>query len=367
MQDVPDPKIEFATDAIVRITATGLCGSDLHLYKPLASMVQKGDILGHEGVGVVEEVGRGVGNIAVGDRVVVPFNISCGECFLCERGLQSQCETTQNRGDKKGATLFGYTSLYGGVPGAQAEYLRVPFADYGPVVVPENLSDEEAVLLADVLPTAWQAVSYADVREGGTVAVFGLGPIGQMCCRIAKLKGAHRVIGIDRVPARLEMARRHGIDTIDFSEVEDVVHVVEHRTQSRGADSVIDAVGMEAEGSAVDTALTAVKAQADRFPALRDAMACVRRGGTLSIVGVYVGALPSFPLGDLFDRQVTLRMGQANVRRWTREIVAVAQDGDDPLKLADFVTHVMPLEEAPDAYRLFQERADGAVKIVFRP
>jgi threonine dehydrogenase-like Zn-dependent dehydrogenase len=366
VDEAPDPALREPTDAIVRVTATAICGSDLHLYSKLGIALQEGDILGHEAVGVVEETGPEVPNLAPGDRVVIPFNISCGHCFMCERGLQAQCETTQNRAFDKGGSLFGYTQIYGGVPGAQAELLRVPMAHYGPVKAPEGVEDERLVLLADVLPTAWQAVAYADLAPGATAGVWGLGPIGQMCARIALHRGAARVLGVDRVPERLAMAARHGVETIDFEAVDDVPKLVRELTDGRGVDAAIDAVGMEASGSAIDAALHSVRVQPDRLHALRECGRSVRRGGTISIVGVYVGPMPVFPLGDFMDKQIALRMGQANVRRWTDEIVPYL-DGGDPLDTKDLVTHVLPLERAPQAYEFFQKKQDGVIKVVLRP
>jgi len=368
VDSVDDPRIQEPTDAIVRITSTAICGSDLHLYAKFPRPVMRaGDILGHEPMGIVEEVGRDVTQIEPGDRVVVPFNIACGSCWMCDRGLQSQCETTQNRRYGKGASLFGYTHLYGAVPGGQAELLRVPHAHYGPVKVAEGPPDERFLYLSDVLPTAWQAVVYADIPPGGTVAVWGLGPIGQMCSRIAFDRGAGRVIGVDQVPERLAMAQRHGIETLDFASVGDVVQIVREMTDGRGADSVIDAVGMEAEGSAFERVLQATKVQADRFHALRRSHDAVRRGGTLSIVGVYAGYMSLFNIGDLFDRQVTIRMGQANVRRWVDDVLPLLEREDDPLGTDDLATHVLPLEEAPRGYKIFQKKEDGAIKVVLRP
>ena len=251
VETVPDPEIREPTDAIIRVTSSGICGSDLHLYEVLGSFLDPGDVLGHEPMGVVEEVGAEVANIRPGDRVVVPFNISCGHCFMCTQGLQSQCETTQVREAGKGAALFGYTKLYGQVPGGQAEYLRVPQAHYGPIAVPEGPPDERFVYLSDVLPTAWQAVKYADVPSGGTVAVLGLGPIGQMCCRVARHLGAGQVIGVDLVPERLELAKKYGAVTVDLTEPAGTVETIRQLTAGRGPDSVIDAVGMEAHGSPV--------------------------------------------------------------------------------------------------------------------
>ena len=362
---VPDPKIVEPTDAIIKVTSTAICGSDLHLFGDYVLKLEEGDILGHEPMGIVEEVGSEVTKAKPGDRVVVPFNISCGRCYFCEQELFSQCETTAAHEHGKGASLFGYTHLYGGVPGGQAQYLRVPQAHFGPIKVPEGPPDERFLFLSDVLPTAWQAVRYADVPQGGTVAVYGLGPIGQMCCRIARHLGAGRAIGIDPVPERRAMAERHGVETIDPGAVEDAASEV-LRLTGRGADAVIDAVGMEAEGSKFDSIMQATKLQVDRTEALRKAMDSVRRGGTISLSGVYVGLEQLFPLGDLFDKQVQLRMGQANVRRWTGEILPLLTD-EDPLGVHDLTTHRLPLERAPEAYEMFQAKRDGAIKIVLEP
>jgi threonine dehydrogenase-like Zn-dependent dehydrogenase len=366
VEQVPDPRIEEPTDAIVRITSTSICGSDLHLYSKLGPAMREGDIIGHEPMGLVEEVGAEVEHVRPGDRVVIPFNIACGHCFMCERGLQSQCETTQNRKWGKGASLLGYTHLYGGVAGGQAEYLRVPQAHYGPIKVPDGSPDERFLFLSDVLPTAWQAVAYADVQPGSVVGVWGLGPIGQMSARIALNRGAERVIGVDKVPERLAMAQRHGVETIDFEAAGDVVEVVRELTNGRGVDSVIDAVGFEAEGSAFEALLQATKLQVDRFHALRRSHDAVRRGGTLSISGVYAGYIQMFNLGDLFDRQITIRMGQANVRRWVDDLMPLLND-DDPLGTGDLATHELPLDLAPYGYEIFQKKQDGAIKVVLKP
>ncbi|GAA4625404.1 alcohol dehydrogenase catalytic domain-containing protein [Cellulomonas oligotrophica] len=383
VEDVPDPRIEEPTDAVVRVTSTAICGSDLHLYSVLGPYLKPGDVLGHETMGVVEEVGpQAAGRLSVGDRVVVPFGIACGTCFMCTRGLQSQCETTQVREQGKGAALFGYTSLYGSVPGGQAQYLRVPQAQYGPVVVPADGRPDEAYLyLSDVLPTAWQAVVNADVPAGGTVVVVGLGPIGQMAARIARHRGAGRVVGIDGVPERLAMARRHGVETIDAAATDDVVAAVRDLTQGRGADGVVEAVGMEAHGSPVFAAGQKVagllpdalaqkfmeKAGVDRMAAMQTAIGAARRGGTVSVVGVYGGAVDPFPMMDVFDRQLTFRFGQANVRRWTDELLPLVTDDADPLGVLDLRTHRVPLEQAPAAYDMFQRKSDGCVKVVLDP
>jgi threonine dehydrogenase-like Zn-dependent dehydrogenase len=366
VDEVPDPRLVEPTDAIVRITSTAICGSDLHLYGGKVIKMKEGDIVGHEPMGIVEEVGPGAReHVAPGDRVVVPFNISCGRCYFCEQELFSQCETTAAHEHGKGASLFGYTHLYGGVPGGQAQYLRVPQAHFGPIKVPEGPPDERFLFLSDVLPTAWQAVVYAGVPRGGTVAIYGLGPIGQMSCRIAYHLGAGRVIGIDPVPERRSMAERHGVETIDPDAVEDPATEV-LRLTGRGADAVIDAVGMEAGGSRFDSVMQATKLQMDRTEALRKAMGSVRRGGTISLSGVYVGLEQLFPLGDLFDKQVQLRMGQANVRRWTDDILPLLND-EDPLGVHDLTTHRLPLEQAPEAYEMFQAKSDGAIKVVLEP
>ncbi len=381
VDEVADPTIQEPTDAIVEITTSGLCGSDLHLYEVLGPFMTEGDILGHEPMGIVRAVGSAVTGLAEGDRVVVPFNISCGSCFMCDHGLQSQCETTQVREQGSGAALFGYTKLYGAVAGGQAELLRVPHADYGPIKVPEGPPDDRFVYLSDVLPTAWQAVEYAAVPEGGSVAVIGLGPIGDMAARIARHRGAGTVIGIDLVPERLERARERGADVIDVSQDVDVVAAVQELTGGRGPDAVIDAVGMEAHGSpAGKAAHTAVRllpdglaeklmtrAGIDRLAALHTAIDIVRRGGTISIVGVYGGMTDPLPKLTMFDKQIALRMGQANVRRWVDDLLPLLTGDDDPLGVDSFATHRLPLAQAPDAYAMFQEKRDGAIKVLFEP
>jgi threonine dehydrogenase-like Zn-dependent dehydrogenase len=370
VDEVPDPKIEQPTDAIIKVTATGICGSDLHLYDHGATMAMKpGDIIGHEAMGVVEEVGSEVSHIAPGDRVVVPFNISCGHCFRCSRGLYSQCEETQNLNGRKGGSLFGYTHMYGGVPGGQAQYLRVPMAHFGPIRVDDSIPDLAAVLVSDVLPTSWQAVKYADVEPGSTVVVYGLGPIGQMSSRIALHHGAGRVIGVDIVAARLQMAARHGVEPLDATQFDspgDVIAAIEQLTKGRGADSVIDAIGMDAAGSAPDRVLQTLKVQPDRLIGLRQSLGSARRGGTVSVIGVYSMWFPNFPIGDLFDKQITIRWGQANVRRWTTDILEVLRSGD-PWDAAGLVTNEVPLESAPQLYEAFKHKEDGVVKVVLRP
>ncbi|MGD7706748.1 alcohol dehydrogenase catalytic domain-containing protein [Microlunatus sp. Y2014] len=349
--------------------------------------MEPGDVLGHEAMGVVEEVGTEVGDLAVGDRVVVPFQISCGHCWMCDRSLYTQCETTQVREQGSGAALFGYSKLYGQVAGGQAEYLRVPQAQFTHVKVPPGPPDDRFIYLSDVLPTAQQAVAYADVPDGGTLVVLGLGPIGDMACRLAAHGGltpnrtVGRVIGVDRVPERLARARARGIETVDLREHgDDLADLLRDWTEGRGPDAVIDAVGMEAHGSPVAGLVQRAAgmlpgavaeplishAGVDRMAALYAAIDIVRRGGTVSVIGVYGGMVDPMPMMTMFDKQVQLRMGQANVKRWVGELLPLLTDAD-PLGVDDFATHRLPLAEAPHAYDIFQRKADGAVKVILKP
>ncbi|MGV0433962.1 zinc-dependent alcohol dehydrogenase [Corynebacterium ureicelerivorans] len=378
VEEVPDPKIIEPTDAIIRVTSSAICGSDLHLYEVLVPFMDKGDVIGHEPMGIVEEVGSAVTNLKPGDRVVIPFTVACGHCYMCEQGLQSQCETTQVREYNSGATLFGYSRLYGSLPGGQAEYLRVPHADYGPVKVPSVGEDERFLFLSDVLPTAWQAVKYANVPEGGTLAVLGLGPIGQMSARIGAHLG-YRVVGVDPVAERRAMAARHGIEVLEGDE--GVVEELRERTDGRGPDSVVDAVGMEAHGSpAAGTAQAAVgmlppsiartameTAGVDRLSALYTAIDAVRRGGTISLSGVYGGMKDPMPMLTLFDKQVQMRMGQCNVQHWTDDLLPLVDDPSDPLGVLDLKTHTAPLADGPEMYEKFQKKQDGCIKVVLKP
>jgi threonine dehydrogenase-like Zn-dependent dehydrogenase len=376
---VADPVIEKPTDAIIEVTTTNICGSDLHLYEVLGAFMDPGDILGHEPIGTVAEVGREVSDLRPGDRVVIPFQIACGHCRMCRRDLPTQCDTTRVREHDTGAALFGYSKLYGQVPGAQAQYLRVPQAQYTHIKVPAGPPDSRFVYLSDVLPTAMQAVDYAAIPDGGSVTVLGLGPIGDMAARIATCQGA-RVIGVDLVPERLGRLARRGIEVIDLSEVSDLGEVIRDCTDGQGTDAVIDAVGMEAHGSGASKAVQNFssllpdviarplikQAGIDRLAALHAAIDIVRRGGTLSIVGVYGGKLDPQPLFTLFDKQITLRMGQANVKPRADALLSWLTD-EDPLGVDSFATHELPMEQAPRAYEMFQKKTDGAVKIMLKP
>ncbi|MCW3046424.1 MAG: S-(hydroxymethyl)glutathione dehydrogenase [Solirubrobacterales bacterium] len=377
---VPDPVIREPTDAIVRITSTGICGSDLHLYEVLGPFMNEGDILGHEPMGIVEEVGSDVSTLTAGDRVVVPFQISCGSCYMCGQGLFTQCETTQVREYGMGAALFGYTKLYGEVPGGQAQFLRVPLAQTTSIKVPEGPPDDHFVYLSDVLPTAWQAVQYAAIPAGGTVVILGLGPVGDMSSRVAMHRG-HRVIGVDLVPERLERVRGRGAEVLNLEEHgKDLVETIREMTDGRGPDSVIDAVGMEAHGAPIGKLAHQMvgllpgaiaekvmqKASIDRLSAFYLAIDIVRRGGTISLIGVYGGMADPLPMLTLFDKQVQLRMGQANVKRWVDEIMPLLLEGD-PLGVDGFATHRVPIDQAPQAYENFQKKQDGTVKVLLQP
>jgi threonine dehydrogenase-like Zn-dependent dehydrogenase len=381
VRDVPDPTIQQPTDAIIKVTSTAICGSDLHLYEVLGPFLHPDDVLGHEMMGVVQEVGSQVSQIKVGDRVVIPFNISCGTCWMCSRGLFAQCETTQVREQGKGAALFGYTDLYGAVTGGQAEYLRVPQAQFGPILVPDGVPDERMLYLSDILPTAWQGVQFADVEPGGTLAVIGLGPVGQLAARIALHQGVARVIGVDLVPERLALAQKHGVEVLDISDLDDVASTLIDLTDGRGPDAVLEAVGMEAHGSpasklahaavgllpdAVAKPLTDRMA-VDRLAALITAFKAVRRGGTVSVSGVYGGEADPLPMMEMFDRGIQIRMGQCHVKRWIDDILPVALAAGDPLGLESLATHHLALEDAAHGYDIFQRKEDGCLKVVLTP
>lgn len=378
VEEVPQPTVLEPTDAVIRVTSSAICGSDLHLYDVFGPLMHRGDILGHEAMGVVEDVGDAVRRVAVGDRVVVPFVIACGYCHMCTRGLTTQCETTQNVDRGTGAMLYGYTELYGSVPGGQAEFLRVRLADANAQVVGHDLPDERYLFLSDVLPTAWQGVRYADVEPGGSLAVLGLGPVGQLVARIARHEGV-RVFGIEPVVERRLMAERYGAEVFDLTD--DAIHAIRDATDGRGPHAVVDAVGLEAHGNpgaafaqnAVGALPSGIakqvmtKAGIDRLAALHLAIDLVRRGGTVSVSGVYGGSLDPMPLLRIFDKQLTLRFGQSNVHRWISELLPLAEQESDPLGLEDLATHRVPIDRAPDMYELFKAKEQGCIKVVLKP
>ena len=376
LDTVPDPIIEDARDAIVKVTATAICGSDLHLYDGYIPAMEKGDILGHEFMGEVVEVGKGNSKLKVGDRVVVPFNICCGECFFCKKGQWSCCERTNRDADKatkmfghNTAGLFGYSHLTGHYPGGQAEYVRVPFADVCPTKVPSGLTDEQVLFLTDIFPTGYQGADFAGIEDGDTVAVWGCGPVGQFCIRSAQMLGAGHVVAIDRIPERLALAAKSGAETIDFDK-EDVYERLNQITKGRGPDRCIDAVGMEAHGhgswdAVADRALAATGLGTDRIHALRDCLRNVRAGGTVSISGVYGGFLNMVPLGGAFQKGVTIRMGQCNVLNYMDTLMKAIEDGKiDP---SFVITHRCGLEDGPKMYDTFKDKKDGCIKVVMKP
>ncbi|KHE74827.1 molecular chaperone GroES [Kocuria marina] len=381
VENVPDPVLQDPTDAIVRVTSTAICGSDLHLYGVLGPYLQKDYVMGHEFMGIVEEVGSGVSSLRPGDRVVVPFVIACGHCWMCDRGLFAACETTQVREMGTGAALFGFSSLYGSVPGGQAEMVRVPHADFGPVKLPKDFDDERFLYLSDILPTAWQGVKYANVGEEDTLAVLGLGPVGQLAVRSAKLQGVKRIIAVDRVDERLALAKSWGIETVDMREVDEVSDTLVDMTDGRGPDGVLDAVGMEAHGNPIAEKIVAGAARLpkplgrkaietagiDRLDALHTAIHSVRRAGTVSASGVYGGMADPMPMMEMFDKGISMRMGQCHVRHWTDELLEIASRPDDVLGLESLATHHVSLEDAPEMYKIFQEKKDGCIKVVLKP
>src|SRR5438045_2750170 len=377
--DVPDPEILNPHDAIVRITSTAICGSDLHLYNGFIPTMEKGDIVGHEFMGEVVEVGSEVKKLNIGDRIVVPFPISCGRCFFCQKGLFSLCENTNPNAIEaellwghSPAGLFGYSHLLGGYAGGQAEYARVPFADVGHVKVPEGLSDEQVLFLSDIFPTGYMAAENCDIERGDTVAVWGCGPVGQFAIKSAFLLGAEKVIGIDRIPERLRMAREQsGAETINYNEVDSVLDVLKDITGGRGPDRCIDAVGLEANGRVhavqytYDRLKQAVMAETDRPIALREAMMACRNGGTLSVPGVYGGFVDKLPFGSVMNRSITIKTGQTHVHRYLEPLLRKVQSGEvDP---SFVITHRMKLEDAPKGYEIFTKKEDECIKIVLKP
>ncbi len=378
VDSVPDPTILEPTDIIIKITSTAICGSDLHLYDGYMMGMEEGDILGHEPMGVVVETGSAITDLKVGDRVVVPFNISCGECFFCSKQLYSCCEKTNPDWEKAAKMmghspggLFGYSHLTGGYPGGQAEFLRVPHADVGPVKIESDLPDEKVLFLSDILPTGYMAAENAGIEPGDTVAIWGCGPVAQMCIQSAWMLGAGRVIAIDRVPERLEMARLFGrAETINFDEVDEVYDVLNAMTAGRGPDRCIDAVGCEAHGTGgvdavLDKAKAAVMLATDRAHALRQALYCCRAGGTVSVPGVYVGMIDKFPFGGTMNKGLTIKTGQTHTQRYMRPLLEKIKTGAiDP---SFVITHRLPLSDAPQAYETFRDKKDGCIKVVLKP
>jgi len=373
---VPDPKIADPGDAIVRITSTAICGSDLHLYDGLMPTMQEGDVLGHEPMGVVEEVGKGVTKLKKGDRIVIPFTISCGSCWFCQRQMYSLCDTSNPNAEmarkvmgQSPAALFGYSHMLGGFAGGQAEYLRVPYADVGPIKIESGLSDEQVLFLSDIFPTGYMAAEQAEIEPGDTVAVWGCGPVGQFAIRSAWMFKAGRVIAIDRIPERLQMARDGKAETIDNSK-QDVYDALMEMTKGRGPDRCIDAVGAEAHGTSTLTAVydkvkSATMMESERPHVLREAILCCRKGGTLSIPGVYVGVSDKFPMGPLMNKALTVKTGQTHVQKYHHLLLKRIEAGEiDP---SFVVTHRRPLSEGPELYKTFRDKKDHCIKVVLKP
>jgi threonine dehydrogenase-like Zn-dependent dehydrogenase len=377
VRDVPDPQVLNAHDAIVRVTSTAICGSDLHLYNGFVPTMERGDVLGHEFMGEVVEVGRAVRNLSVGDRVVVPFPIACGRCLACQAGQYSLCENSNPNAwiaeklwGHSPAGIFGYSHMLGGFAGGQAEYVRVPFADVGPLRIEDDLSDEQVLFLSDILPTGYMGAEMCRIRPGDVVAVWGAGPVGQFAIASAYLLGAERVIAIDRFPYRLQMAREHsGAETIDYEEVDHVGAVLKEMTGGRGPDACIDAVGMEAHTPGVlfayDRVKQAARLETDRPIALREAILACRNGGTVSVIGVYGGFIDKFPMGAVMNRSLTIRTGQCHVHRYMRPLLDRIRSGEiDP---SFVITHRLRLEDAARGYELFADKEEGCEKVVLVP
>jgi S-(hydroxymethyl)glutathione dehydrogenase / alcohol dehydrogenase len=371
---VDDPEIEESRDAIIRVTSTAICGSDLHIYNGMIPQARD-MVLGHEFMGIVEEVGTGVSNLRKGDRVVVPFPIACGGCFFCNQGLPTHCEHSNPKfyGPEgeivkmkgAGAALFGYTDLYGGVDGGQAEYVRVPYADYGPRKVPDELTDEQLLFLTDIFPTGWAAIDWAEIKGGETVVVFGCGPVGIMAQKSAWLRGAGRVIGVDIQPYRLEKARLAAkSETIDASKT-DVVEAIREMTNGYGADVCVDAVGMEADRSILEKAMNVIQLEKGSMKVLEKCFDAVRRGGVVTVVGVYGSSYDNFPLYQWFDKGIKLMGGQAWVHRYIDHLISLVQEGK--VVLDDVISHKVPLNEAAEMYKIFNNKEDNCVKVVLKP
>jgi threonine dehydrogenase-like Zn-dependent dehydrogenase len=376
VEEVPDPILLNARDAIVKITTTAICGSDLHLFDGVMPTMQAGDILGHEFMGEVVELGSEVKNLRVGDRVVVPFPIACGNCYFCQQGLFSLCENSnpnaymaeQMMGHSP-AGVFGYSHLLGGFAGGQAQYARVPFADVGPIKIPDGLEDEQVLFLSDIFPTGYMAAENCNIQPGDTIAVWGCGPVGQFAMKSAFLLGAERVIGIDRIPERLRMAREKvGAETLDYTEV-NINEALKEMTGGRGPDACIEAVGSESDshgiGALIDRAKQAVKLETDRPNALRDAVMACRNGGTVSVAGVFTGFIDTFPMGSFMNRSLTMKTGQTHVQKYMRPLLERVQKGEiDP---SFVITHRLKLDDAPEAYTMFRDKEDECIKVVLKP
>ncbi|HJU64047.1 MAG TPA: zinc-dependent alcohol dehydrogenase [Gemmatimonadaceae bacterium] len=376
VESVPDPEIMNPRDAIVRITSTAICGSDLHLYNGYVPGMKRGDIMGHEFMGEVVEVGSDVKKLKVGDRVVVPFTISCGRCWFCEEGLWSLCDNTNPNAELPEAIngfssggFFGYSHLFGGYAGGQAQLARVPMADYGPLPIPNGLTDDQVLFLSDVIPTGWQAAEQGNVSPGDVVAVWGCGPVGQLAVQSAFVLGAERVIAIDRIAERLALAEQARAETIDYSQTDDVIELLKQMTGGRGPDVCIDAVGMEAHGTSIDAVLDRakqkVKLQFDRANALRQAIQACRKGGTVSVPGVYTGFVDKFPIGPIFEKGLTLRAGQTHVQKYMEPLLERVEKGE--LDGTMIISHRLSLDEAPDGYKIFCDKEDSCTKIVLKP
>jgi threonine dehydrogenase-like Zn-dependent dehydrogenase len=377
VENVPDPKILNPHDAIVRVTLTAICGSDLHLYDGYVPTMMRGDILGHEFMGEVMEVGSEVKNLAVGDRIIIPFPIGCGRCFFCKNGQWSLCDNTNPNAwmvealmGYSGAGIYGYSHMYGGYSGGQAEYVRVPFADVNPLKIPNGLPDEKVLFLTDIFPTGYMAAENCGIRNGDTVGVWGCGPVGQFAIKSAWMLGAERVIAIDRIPERLQLAAADGrTETVNYSDVDDAFDAIKELTGGRGPDACIDAVGMEGHGHTADAVLDrvkqAMKLQFDRAHSLRQAIHSCRKGGTVSIPGVYAGFIDKIPMGQAFGKGLTMKMGQTHVQNYTKPLLDRIAAGEiDP---SFIITHRGTLDDAPELYRTFRDKEDECIKCVMRP
>ena len=369
---VADPGLEHERDVILKVTATAICGSDLHIYNGKIPQLEN-MIVGHEFMGEVVETGKAITNLKKGDRVVVPFPISCGQCFFCTHSWPTQCERSNEKHygpeggllDQKGGALFGYTNLYGGYAGGQAEYVRVPYADISPRIVPDNLTDNQVLFLTDIFPTGWTAVDWANLKGGETVVIFGCGPVGIMAQKSAWIQGAGRVIGVDIQPYRLEKAKQAAKSEVINAAEEDVVERIREMTAGRGADVCIDAVGMEADRSVLEKVLNTVRLQAGTTNVLENCFSAVRRGGVVTVVGVYGSYYDKFPLGQAFDKNLTIRMGQAPVQVYIDKLLELVAQGK--VTLDDIITHDLPLSQAPHAYKIFNNKEDDCVKVVLKP